>query len=98
MNNNRKGFFVSFVFVQINEIQDGLRSETVAIVEELKDCWKSGAMQGISLFVMNCDCVSMWLFVLHVSFLSRACTLFFLLFENVRFSLFFSELADGGNH
>ena len=34
-------------------------SETVAIVGVLKDCWKSGAMQGIPPSVMNCDCVSM---------------------------------------
>ena len=57
MNSKRKGLRVSFAFFQKNYLPDGRVNETVATVEELSDLWKPGAMDGISSFVMNCNCI-----------------------------------------
>ena len=57
MNSKRKGLRVSFAFFQRNYLQDGRVNETVALVEELSDLWKPGAMDGVPPFVMNCKCI-----------------------------------------
>ena len=57
MNSKRKGLRVSFAFFQKNYLPDGQMNETVAMVEELSDLWKPGAMDGTSPFVMNCNCI-----------------------------------------
>ena len=57
MNSTRKGLRVSFAFFRKNYLPDGRVNETVATVEELSDLWKPGAMDGIPLFVMNCNCI-----------------------------------------
>ena len=57
MHSKRKGLRVSFAFFQRNYLPDGRMNETVAKVEELSDLWKSGAMDGTPLFVMNCNCI-----------------------------------------
>ncbi len=56
MDSKRKGLRVSFAFFQRNYLSDGRVNETVATVEELSDLWKFWAMDGIPLFVMNCNC------------------------------------------
>ena len=56
MNSKGKGLRVSFAFFQKNYLPDGRVIETVAMVEELSDLWKPGAMDGIPPFVMNCNC------------------------------------------
>ena len=56
MDSKRKGLRVSFAFFQGNYLPDGRVNERVATVEELSDLWKPGAMDGIPLFVMNCNC------------------------------------------
>ena len=55
MNSKRKGLRVSFAFFQRNYLQDGRVNEKVATVEELRDLWKPGAMDGVPPFVMNCN-------------------------------------------
>ena len=57
MNSKNKGLRVSFAFFQRNYLADGRMNETVAMVEELSDLWKPGAMDGTPLFVMNCNCI-----------------------------------------
>ena len=56
MESKRKGLRVSFAFFQRNYLADGRVNETVATVEELSDILKPGAMDGIPLFVMICNC------------------------------------------
>ena len=55
MDSKRKRLRVSFAFFQRNYLPGGRCSETVATVEELSDLWKPGSMDGIPLFVMNCN-------------------------------------------
>ena len=57
MDSQRKGLRVSFAFFQRNYLPDGRVNETFATVEELSDIWKPGGMDGLSPFVMNCDCI-----------------------------------------
>ena len=57
MDSQRKGLRVSFAFFQRNYLPDGRVNETVAMVEELTDLWKSGATDGIPPSVMNCNCI-----------------------------------------
>ena len=57
MDSQGKGLRVSFAFFRPNFLPDGRVNETVATVEELSDLWKSGAMDGIPPFVMNCNCI-----------------------------------------
>ena len=57
MNSKRKCLRVSFAFFQRNNLPDGRVNETVARAEELSDLWEPGAMDGISPFVMNCNCI-----------------------------------------
>ena len=57
MNSKRKGLRVSFAFFQRNYLLDGQTNETVAKVEELKDLWEPGAMDGTPPFVTNCNCI-----------------------------------------
>ena len=57
MDSQKKGLRVSFTFFQRNYLPDGRVNETVATVEELKDLWKPGAMDGVPPFVMNCNCI-----------------------------------------
>ena len=63
MDSKRKGLCVSFAFFQTNYLPHGRVNETVATVEELNDLWKPGARDGIPLFVLNCNCNKVWLFV-----------------------------------
>ena len=57
MNSKRKGLRVSFALIQRNSLLDGRVNETVATFEELSNLWNPGAMDGIPLFVMNCNCI-----------------------------------------
>ncbi len=57
IDSKRKGLHVSFAFFQRKFLQDGRVSETVATVEEMRDLWKPGAMDGVPPFVMNCNCI-----------------------------------------
>ena len=57
MDSKRKGLRVSFAFFQRNYLPDGRVNETVATVEEVSDLSKSGVMDGIPPFVMNCNCI-----------------------------------------
>ena len=57
MDGKRKGLRVSFAFFQRNYLQDGRVNETVATVEELSGFWKLGAMGGVPMFLMNCNCI-----------------------------------------
>ena len=57
MNSKRKGLRVSFAFFQRNYLPHGQVKETVAMVEELSDLWKPGAMDGSPPFVMNFNCI-----------------------------------------
>ena len=57
MNSKRKRLRVSFAFFQRNYLPDGRVNKTTATFEELSDLWKPGAMDGIPLFVMNCNCI-----------------------------------------
>ena len=57
MNNKMKGLQVSFAFFQQNYQPDGQVNETVPTVEELSGLWKTGEMDGIPPFVMNCICM-----------------------------------------
>ena len=57
MDSKMKGLRVRFSFFQRNYLPDGPVNETVAMVEELSDIWKPGAMDGIPPFVMNCNCI-----------------------------------------
>ena len=54
---SEKGLPVSFAFFQRNYLSNGGVNETTATVEDLSDCWKPGAMDGIPPFLMNCNCV-----------------------------------------
>ena len=56
MDRQRKGLRVSFAFVQRNYLSVVGMNETVPTVEELSDRWKSGTMDGIPVFAMNCNC------------------------------------------
>ena len=56
MDGKRKRLRVSFAFFQRNYLPDGRVNEAAAMVEELSDLWKPGAMDGIPPFVMNCNC------------------------------------------
>ena len=56
MHSKRKGLRVSFAFFHQNYLPDGRVNKTVATVEELSDLWKSGALDGVPPFVMNCNC------------------------------------------
>ena len=55
MDSNRNVLRVSFAFLQTNYSPDGRVNESVATVEELSDCWKPEAMDGVPPFVMNCN-------------------------------------------
>ena len=55
MDSKSKGLRVSFAFFQRNHLPDGRVKETVALVEELSDLCKPGAMDGIPPFEMNCN-------------------------------------------
>ena len=57
MDSKRKGLRVSFAFFRRKYLPDGRVNETVDKVEELRDLWKPGAMDGTPPFVMNCNCV-----------------------------------------
>ena len=57
MDSKRKGLRVSFAFFQRNYLPNGRVNETFATVEDLSDLWKPGVMDGIPLFVMNCNCI-----------------------------------------
>ena len=57
IDSQRKGLRVSFAFFERNYLADGRVNETVATVEELSDLWKTGAMDGLPPFVMNCNCI-----------------------------------------
>ena len=57
MDSKRKGLHVSFAFFQYDYLPDGRVNETVALVEELSDLWKPGAMDGLPPFVINCICI-----------------------------------------
>ena len=57
MDSKRKGLRVSFAFFQTNYLPDIRMNETVPEVEELSGLRKPGAMDGISPFVMNCNCI-----------------------------------------
>ena len=57
MNSKSMGLRLSFAFFQRNYLADGRMNETVAMVEELSDLWKPGAMDGTPPFVMNCSCI-----------------------------------------
>ena len=54
MDSKMKRLRVRFEFFQRNYLPDGRVNETVVTVEELSDIWKTGAMDGIPAFVMNC--------------------------------------------
>ena len=75
MNSKIKGF----AFFQRNKLPDGRGIETVATFEELSDIWKPGAMDGIPPFVMNCNCLLVYLF---------ASVVWFLLFGDAKFVVF----------
>ena len=47
---------VRFAFFQRNHLTGGRVNKTVATGEELTDLWKPGAIDGIPLFEMNCNC------------------------------------------
>ena len=57
MDSKRKEFLVGFAFFQRISLPDGRMNKTVAKVEELKDLWNPGAMDGTPPFVMNCNCI-----------------------------------------
>ena len=57
MDSQKKGLRVSFAFFQRNYLTNGRVNGTVATVEELSDLWKTGAMDGIPPFVINCNCI-----------------------------------------
>ena len=57
MDSKRLRLRVSFAFFQRNYLPDGRVNDTVATNEELSDLWKSGAVDGIPLLVMNCNCI-----------------------------------------
>ena len=57
MDSQRRGLRFCFAFFQRNYLPDGRVNQTVATVEELSDLWKPGAMDGVSPFLMNCNCI-----------------------------------------
>ena len=69
MDSKMKGLSASFAFFQRIYLSDGRVNETVATVEELSDLWKSGELDGIPPFVMNCNCFYVYLFVSVLWFL-----------------------------
>ena len=66
MESKKKGLQVSFAHFQMKYLPGGRVTAKVATVEELKDLWKLGAMDGAPPFVMNYSCVQVWLLVLVV--------------------------------
>ena len=57
MDSQRKRLRVSFAFFQRNYLSDGRVNQTVTTVEELKNLWKPGAMDGVPPLVRNCNCI-----------------------------------------
>ena len=57
MDSKRKGLRFNFAIFQQNYVPNGRVNETVASIEQLKDLWKPGAMDGNPAFVMNCNCI-----------------------------------------
>ena len=92
MNNKRKGLRVSFAFFQRNYLPDGRVNETNPMVEELSGLWKSGEMDGIPPFVMNCICKYSYLFFCLISIvcLCNICCFF----ENSFFLFPFMTLSE----
>ena len=54
---SQKGLRVSFAFFQRKYLPDGRMNETIAMVIELSDLWKPGAMDGTPLFLMICNSI-----------------------------------------
>ena len=59
----RRGLRASFAFFQSIYLADGRVNEAAPTVEELSDLRKPGAMGESPPFVMNCNCVQVWLLV-----------------------------------
>ena len=53
MDSKKKRLRVSFAFFQRNYLPDGRVNETVAMVEELSDLWKPGAMDRFPPLVVR---------------------------------------------
>ena len=57
MDSKRKGLRVTLAFFERNYLRNGRVNETVSTVEELRDLWKPGAIDGVPTLVMNCNCI-----------------------------------------